>query len=86
MGRGRGGTGPWGFKTDPGLLTANNITVKELFRQAYRLKPYEFSGGPAWLETDTYDLVAKSDSNAGPDELREMLRSLLADLEPELFG
>ncbi len=44
QGRGRGGNGPWGLKFDPGLLVATNITLKELFRQAYRLKEYQLTG------------------------------------------
>jgi uncharacterized protein (TIGR03435 family) len=78
QGRGRGGNGPWGLKFDPGLLVATNITLKELFRQAYRLKEYQLTG-PDWLNSTTYDITAKSATAATPDELRLMLRKLLAD-------
>jgi uncharacterized protein (TIGR03435 family) len=79
QGGGRGGNGPSGFKADPGMLAATNITLKELFRQAYGLKEYQLAGGPVWLGSATYDVNAKSATASTPDELRVMLRKLLAD-------
>ena len=50
-----------------------------LIRFAYNLRPYQIEGGPAWLEQDRYSISAKSESPADKDQLRLMLRGLLAD-------
>lgn len=75
----RGGTGPWGFQIDPGRLHATNITLYELFRQAYHLKYYQIDGNPSWFQSVTYDVDAKAPSAATRDEILIMLRKLLAD-------
>jgi uncharacterized protein (TIGR03435 family) len=77
-GKSRGGNGPWGFATDPGRLHATNITLRELFRQAYHLKEYELTGGPPWIDSNAYDVDAKSATGSGRDELMLMLRKLVA--------
>lgn len=58
---------------------ARNVTVRDLIATAYQVPSEQISGGPAWIDSDPYDVEAKS-SNAAtwPDQLR-MLQSLLAD-------
>src|SRR5580700_693658 len=48
---------------------------------AYNLNPRAISGGPAWIDSDRYDIVAKAPSEVRPnlDEQMSMLRKLLAD-------
>lgn len=46
---------------------------------AYRLKADQIEGGPAWLDTERFEIAAKSEKPAGSDELHVMLRNLLAD-------
>jgi uncharacterized protein (TIGR03435 family) len=45
------------------------------------LNPKAISGGPAWVDSEHYDIVAKAPSAARPnlDEQMTMLRKLLAD-------
>jgi uncharacterized protein (TIGR03435 family) len=50
-----------------------------LIRFAYNLDDAQISGGPSWIDSDRYDIVAKGDGNPGTDQLREMLQKLLAD-------
>ena len=76
---GRGGHGPWNFETNPGMLHAGNITLPELFSQAYTLKFYELKGSPSWMSDAAYDIDAKSANNSSREELMLMLRQLLAD-------
>jgi uncharacterized protein (TIGR03435 family) len=55
--------------TSPGgRLTATNCTLKQLIEAAYSLKPYQISGGPAWLDADRFDVTAKAPDNSGPDQ------------------
>jgi len=48
---------------------------------AYDLKPYQIMGGPSWIDSERYDIVAKVDGESIPtkDRVRRMLQTLLAD-------
>jgi uncharacterized protein (TIGR03435 family) len=63
----------------PGRLTAVNVPAAVLVRLAYGLDEFEVVGGPRWLESDRYDVVASSNGAATADQKRAMLRQLLQD-------
>jgi len=65
--------------TDPGRLTASGVTLKQLIFEAYDMPYYRIFGGPSWLDSETYDLEAKAETAVGLDQLKLMLRGLLAD-------
>jgi uncharacterized protein (TIGR03435 family) len=56
-------------------------TLKLLIAAAYDLNPKAISGGPGWIESDHYDIVAVTPGEIRPthDEQMSMLRSLLSD-------
>jgi uncharacterized protein (TIGR03435 family) len=64
-----------------------NVPVRSLIRLAYDVGDYQIAGGPGWIETDRFDVLAKAGRRMapmggpfdGPPELRAMLRRLLAD-------
>jgi uncharacterized protein (TIGR03435 family) len=69
-------------------------TLKLLIAAAYDLNPHTISGGPAWVESDHYDIVAETPGGVRPthNEQMSMLRSLLAERfqltfhrEPKVF-
>ncbi len=60
-----------------GLLSVRNIAMHELIAQAYKVG--EITGGPNWLDSDRFDIVAKAPPNTQEDALRRMLQTLLAD-------
>jgi uncharacterized protein (TIGR03435 family) len=60
-----------------GRLTIVNANLRILIQFAYNIDDAQISGGPAFMDSDRYDIVAKGDSNATTDELRQMLQSLL---------
>ncbi len=70
----RGGPGT----TDPGTLTCNNTPLKQLLVKAYELKNYQVEG-PAWLESDGFDIVAKVPAGTSKEQFNLMLQSLLAE-------
>src|SRR5687768_12918514 len=41
-------------------FVARNVTLHELIATAYQVPADQISGGPAWTESDRYDLVAKA--------------------------
>src|SRR5690349_8889926 len=45
-----------------GMFTAKGVTVKVLVQQAYDIRDFQISGGPGWLDTEKYDIVAKSEN------------------------
>lgn len=59
-----------------GVFTAQAITLKGLIQQAYELRDFQISGGPAWLDKDTYDIVAKASGlSISDDQIRQMTTS-----------
>src|SRR5712691_2353422 len=68
------------IRTAPGgRVNVTNMTLKELIVLAYRIQPYQISGGPAWLDSAHYDITAKPETSPKKDELPLMLQALLAD-------
>lgn len=64
---------------DPILLSAHNRTLKTLVRWAFGVEYFQVSGGPAWVETEGYDVEARANSPSTPEQMMLMLRTLLAD-------
>jgi uncharacterized protein (TIGR03435 family) len=72
-----------------GRVTATNMPVRPIITFAYQLAQYQLVGGPAWLTTDRYDLVAKLEAdvnpatfvpgNDSPGPMQLALRNLLED-------
>lgn len=62
-----------------GWLTATNVTVAQLIRLAYDLPAFRISGGPAWINSDTFDVSARANGNPSLADKRTMLRRLLAE-------
>jgi len=58
-----------------------DYTLKLLIAAAYDLNPRTVSGGPGWIESEHYDILAVTPGDVRPthDEQMSMLRSLLAD-------
>jgi uncharacterized protein (TIGR03435 family) len=70
------------FEPNPGSLTIRNTTLREAIRWAYD-EPDAGVGvleGPEWVDTVRYDIAARpAAAVASTDQLRLMLRALLAD-------
>jgi uncharacterized protein (TIGR03435 family) len=71
-----------------GRVNASNMPVRPIITFAYQLAQYQLVGGPGWLNTDRYDLVAKMEGNADPafvpgantpNPMQLALRSLLEE-------
>jgi uncharacterized protein (TIGR03435 family) len=54
-------------------------TMLDLISTAYGLDPSNVQGGPAWLETDRFDIAAKAPPKTTQAALKLMLRSMLAE-------
>lgn len=62
-----------------GRISATKMSVKALIQVAYRIKPFQISGGPSWLDSAPYDIEAKPDNPANAPPWQQMLQALLAD-------
>jgi uncharacterized protein (TIGR03435 family) len=66
-----------------GQFRATNLPLRTLISIAYSPPqsetPIPLAGGPIWLDSDRFDIVAKPEGNATPAQMALMLRSLLAE-------
>ena len=62
-----------------GRLVASNIPVRTLIRNVYRMQYSQLAGGPEWLETERWDILAGGASAANMDEMLERIKALLHD-------
>jgi len=75
-------TGPGGgIRPAPGgqRYQATNCPTRLMIQVAYRVKAEQIIGGPAWLDTDRYDMEAKAEKPSTPEELHVMLINLLVE-------
>jgi uncharacterized protein (TIGR03435 family) len=62
-----------------GRLSGVNVSLRMLIRNAYLVQDYRMSGGPAWLDTDRFDIEATAGAAVPFDQIRAMERTLLED-------
>jgi len=70
-----------------GRITATNMPIRTLVTFAYQLAQFQLAGGPSWINSDHFDIVAKLDGGdpppvppgSGPDRIQLAMRTLLAD-------
>lgn len=63
------------------LFTAAHITLRELIVFAYGVHPSQVTGGPAWMNSEKFDITAKPDQPGIPNgtQVRAMVQKLLVD-------
>jgi bla regulator protein BlaR1 len=62
-----------------GTLTMQQQTLRECIKWAYGLTTASQITGPEWIDSEEYDVTAKAEESATQDEMRAMLRALLAE-------
>jgi uncharacterized protein (TIGR03435 family) len=62
-------------------FVVRNHVLRTLIAAAYNLNPREVSGGPTWVDSDHFDVLAEAPGEIPPNlnEQMSMLRELLAD-------
>ena len=66
------------MSSDPARLHYTNVSLSDVIGQAYRVQHHQISG-PAWLDTERFDIVAKIPAGVSRDQLPQMFQALLAD-------
>ena len=74
----------WMYTADGVSMT--NLSLANLIADAYNIKQYLISGGPSWVNSDSFDIDAKVDAadvgtykKLSPAQHRLMMQKLLAD-------
>jgi uncharacterized protein (TIGR03435 family) len=62
-----------------GRFIAPNTTVRGLIESAYGLQGYQIIGGPEWISTDRFEVMANTREGVSPADARTMLRMLLEE-------
>jgi uncharacterized protein (TIGR03435 family) len=73
------GPGPVAVSLINGQARLINGPMRLLIAAAYSVNPDAVTGAPGWIDSDRFDVVAKSNPDATEDELRLMLRALLVE-------
>jgi uncharacterized protein (TIGR03435 family) len=68
------------FLVRNGTITLTGVSLHDLLTFGYGIHPRQVSGGPAWLDTDKFEIVGKPDTEGQPNtkQLGIMLQKLLA--------
>lgn len=67
-----------GMKVDKARVDIGFTSLAELIRIAYQVKAYQISG-PDWMSFERWDVLAKIPDGASPNDVPQMLRTLLAE-------
>src|SRR5689334_14327262 len=62
-----------------GRYEIRNASLVDLVRTAYGIDAENVVGGPTWVEYDRFDVIAKAAPNTPNENLKSMLKTLLAD-------
>jgi uncharacterized protein (TIGR03435 family) len=69
-----------------GRLSVENFSLKMLLTFAYKVRDFQISGGPGWMNSDRFDILAKAEENQSgtggtisPDKMMALLQTLLED-------
>jgi uncharacterized protein (TIGR03435 family) len=60
--------GSSGVKTGRGRLTANYVTLKRCIMGAYHVGRNQIVGGPDWLDSDRFEIAAKTEQPVDDDD------------------
>jgi uncharacterized protein (TIGR03435 family) len=62
-----------------GQLSFRHVSMKELVEFAWRLEDYNLAGGPSWLDSDYFDVIAKAEPRTPEATVQLMLQTLLKE-------
>jgi uncharacterized protein (TIGR03435 family) len=65
-------------ETTSGTLRMQDVSVQTCIKWAYGVQDSQISG-PAWMDSDKFDITAKADGPTPDDQMKRMMQTLLAD-------
>ncbi len=66
-------------KTTPGTIVETGETLRQLVTIALQVKDTQVTGGPPWIDSERYDIVAKASGPVNDRQLFQMLQHLLEE-------
>jgi uncharacterized protein (TIGR03435 family) len=63
---------------EPTRITCEYVSIQLLIMRAYGVKPYQIVG-PSWLDSEHFDIQAKTPSGATRSQVEQMFQNLLAE-------
>src|SRR5450631_1285735 len=65
-------------ETTPGTLRMQDVSVETCIKWAYGVQESQIAG-PAWIDSDKFDITAKTDGPTTDDQMKQMIQALLAE-------
>lgn len=65
------------MRREPGRLAITNFSLRAMVRYAYDVEDIQVSGGPAWFNSDRWDIIATAGQEITEAERRKMLQAVL---------
>ncbi len=62
-----------------GRLMAETVLLRYFIQNAYAVKPFQISGGPAWINSTHYNIDATAAGNPNNSQMLLMMQALLED-------
>ena len=62
-----------------GKVIITNTSVRDLLRVVYDVPDFAILGAPAWFTSERYDITAQAAGKPTRDEMKQMMRALLAE-------
>lgn len=60
-------------------INGQNVVLKLLLNYAYGVEGFNITGGPAWINSDRFDIQAKAAPNSSDVQMKQMMQALLAE-------
>ena len=67
------------WRASGGRFVAENVSLRNLLRWSYWVQDFEIAEGANRIDSDHYDIEAKTDVNSDVQEMRSMVQGLLQD-------
>lgn len=64
-----------GIRLSPGRMNVENLPLRRLIFNAYKVADFQISGGPGWINSDRYDIEATAKGGFSGDRMPLMLRN-----------
>jgi uncharacterized protein (TIGR03435 family) len=68
-----------GVRLDGQIFRASSIPLRNLIYSAFGVPSWALSGGPSWLDTDVFDIIATIPANTPVSSINAMLQALLSE-------
>ena len=62
-----------------GVYRAENLTLRQLIIDAFQVRPFQIRSGPDWLDSEHFDVQARTSDGAARDRMPFMLQALLVE-------